>query len=341
LIGAAGSDIIGADHSAGSNLMPKLSIGIPVFNGQEFLPALLDSLLEQTFGDFEILICDNASSDRTPQICCEYERRDSRIHYFRNDRNLGAIANFNRVFELSAAPFFKWAAHDDLYREAYLEACVALLEANPDAVLAHTGTAFIDEKGEMLPFEQETRSFIDPKTGKRYWADVPDIGDTGVAINRFWQVLTRARWGTHMFGVVRREILQQTSLLPNFAGSDRAMLAELTLLGRFRCANEPMFLKRFHANVSWALDHAELKSFLNTDGKRYSRRLRQIRAFFGAPRGKPISVVSKLVCFMLVAVHSARVVVQHAGHGDPRKAPRGYGWRGARGPTLRQRTPLR
>src|SRR5690242_19524715 len=256
--------------------MPKLSIGIPVFNGQEFLPALLDSLLAQTFRDFEILICDNASSDRTPQICREYERRDPRIHYARNSRNLGAIANFNRVFELSNAPLFKWAAHDDLYHEAYLNACASLLESNPDAVLAHTGTAFIDETGEMLPYEEDTGSYLDTKTGKRYWADVPSIGDTSLAVSRFWQVLNRARWGTHMFGVVRRQALQQTSLLPNFAGSDRAMLAELALLGRFRCASEPLFLKRFHADVSWTLDHAELKKFLSTDDKHYSRRLRQI-----------------------------------------------------------------
>src|ERR1700751_3293571 len=110
--------------------MPKLSIGIPVFNGQEFLPELLDSLLAQTFGDFEILICDNASTDRTPQICSEYARRDSRVRFVRNQRNLGAVANFNRVFELSTAPLFKWAAHDDLYHQAYLDACVSLLEKN-------------------------------------------------------------------------------------------------------------------------------------------------------------------------------------------------------------------
>jgi glycosyltransferase involved in cell wall biosynthesis len=321
--------------------MPKLSIGIPVFNGQEFLPELLDSLLAQTFRDFEILICDNASSDRTPEICCEYERHDSRIHLIRNERNLGAIANFNRVFELSTAPLFKWAAHDDLYHEAYLDACVRLLEENPDTILAHTGTAFINEKSEILPFEQETGSFIDLKPGRRYWADVPSIGDTPVAINRFWQVLTRARWGTHMFGVIRREILQQTSLLPNFAGSDRAMLAELALLGRFRCASERLFLKRFHANVSSALSHKELKGFLSTDGKRYSRRLRQIKAFFGAPRGKPVGVVSKSVCFMLVAAHSAKITVQIVGQNDPRRAAHGahgYGWPGALAPGLRRRT---
>jgi hypothetical protein len=214
-----------------------------------------------------------------------------------------------------------------------------LLEENPDIILAHTGTVFIDEKSEILPFEQETGSFIDPKTGRRYWADVPSIGDTPVAINRFWQVLTRARWGTHMFGVVRREILQQTSLLPNFAGSDRAMLAELALLGRFRCANKPLFLKRFHANVSYALNHKELKGFLSTDSKRYSRRLRQIKAFFGAPRGKPIGLVSKWVCFMLVAAHSAKTTVQLVGQNDPRRAAHGYGWPGALAPGLRRRTP--
>jgi glycosyltransferase involved in cell wall biosynthesis len=320
--------------------MPKLSIGVPVFNGQEFLPELLDSLLAQTFKDFEIVICDNASSDRTPQICREYEHHDSRIHYIRNARNLGANPNFNRVFELSTAPLFKWAAHDDLYHEGYLEVCVRLLEENPDIVLAHTGTAFIDEKAEILPFEQETGSYIDPKTGKRYWPDVPSIGDTPRSVNRFWQVLTRARWGTHMYGVVPREILQQTSLLSTFGSADRSMLAELALLGRFQCANEPLFLKRLHANASWALDHNELKNFVNTDDKRYSRRLRQLKAFFGAPRGKPIGVVTKSMCFMLVAAHSAKIAAQQLpGQNDQRRAPHGYGWPGVLAPRLRRRTP--
>jgi len=317
--------------------MPKLSIGIPVFNGQEFLPELLDGLLAQTFRDFEILICDNASTDRTPQICCEYERRDPRVHHVRNERNLGSVANFNRVFELSTAPLFKWAAHDDLHHEAYLEACVRLIEQNPDVVLAHTGTAFIDENSEIMPFDEQTGSFVDPKTGRRYWADVTSIGDDPVAASRFWHVLTRARWGTHMFGVIRREILQRTSLLPNFPGSDRAMLAELALLGRFRCANERLFLKRFHASASAALDLKELRTFLSTDGKRYSRRLRQIKAFFGAPIGKPISIVSKSVCLMLVAAHSARITVQSIGRNDPRMAAHGYGWPGALAPETRRR----
>ena len=110
------------------NHPPRLSIGLPVYNGQHLLARALDSLLAQTFRDFEIIISDNASSDSTPQICRAYARRDRRIRYVRNSRNLGAIANFNRVFELSRAPLFKWAAHDDLYRETYLERCIRLLE---------------------------------------------------------------------------------------------------------------------------------------------------------------------------------------------------------------------
>jgi glycosyltransferase involved in cell wall biosynthesis len=317
--------------------MPKLSIGIPVFNGQGFLPELLDSLLAQTFRDFEILVCDNASTDRTSRICGEYRRRDSRIHIIRNHRNVGAISNYNRVFELSTAPLFKWAAHDDVHHATYLETCVRLLEQDQDAVLAHTGTAFIDETSRILPFERETGSFVDRSSGRRYWPDVPGIGDSPVAVDRFWQVLTRARWGSHMYGVIRREALQHTSLLPNFPGSDRVMLAELALLGRFRSASEPLFLKRLHASGSAALDQKTLRGFLSPDGRRYSRRLRQVRAYFGAPKGKPISITSKSACCLLVAAHALKVAVQSIGRTDPRLSPRGYGWRGPLGRALRHK----
>src|SRR5258705_589930 len=114
----------------------KLSIGLPVYNGERFLAQALDCLLAQTFRNFEIIISDNASIDRTPEICRAYAQRDCRVRYVRNRRNLGAIANFNRVFELSAAPLFKWAAPDDLYDKIYLDSCVRILDDNPDVILA-------------------------------------------------------------------------------------------------------------------------------------------------------------------------------------------------------------
>ena len=315
-----------APHSP-IDFVPKLSIGLPVYNAEQFLPQALDCLLAQTFGNFEIIISDNASTDRTPQICREYVSRDHRIRYFRSDTNLGAIANFNRTFELSAAPLFKWAAHDDLHRSRYLESCVRLLDEDPAVVLAHSGTAFIGDDGQEFPFEHVTETYVDPKTGARQRPDSPTIGDSPIAAKRFWQVLARARWGSHMFAVMRREALQRTHLLPTFAGSDRAMLAELALLGRFRAVPEGLFLKRFHAAVSWTLNQRELKSFLSTDGKAYSRRARQLKAFFSAPRGKPVGVLTKATCTAMVAVHCAKITAQSVARKEARNAAQGAVWR--------------
>jgi glycosyltransferase involved in cell wall biosynthesis len=309
------------------NASPRLSIGLPVYNGQRFLEPALACLLAQTFDDFEIIIADNASTDRTPEICESYRRRDLRVRYIRNERNLGAIANFNRVFQLSTAPLFKWAAHDDLYRESYLETCVRLLDEDPDAILAHSNTTFINENGELFPFDHISGCYIDPKTGVRQKADSPDIGDSPVAIRRFRQVLAGARWGTSMFGVVRRKALQQTRLLPNFAGSDRAMLLELALLGRFRSSPDCLFLKRFHAGSSWALSQGELKSFLSTDGRAYWRRARQLHAFFSAPRGKPIGALGKSICAAMLAAHCARIAGQVLMGKERRTAAQGLVWR--------------
>lgn len=313
----------------------RLSIGLPVYNGERFLPQAFDCLLAQTFRDFEIIVCDNASTDLTAQICREYAARDRRILHVRNDTNLGAIANFNRTFELSSAPLFKWAAHDDLHHLTYLETCMRLLDDDPGVVLAHSATAFIDDDGEAFPFDGATGAFLDPKTGARQVPDSPAIGDSPVGVARFWQVLSRARWGSHMFAVIRRDALRQTSLLPNFAGSDRALLAELALLGRFRAAPERLFLKRFHAGVSWALNQKELKSFLSTDGKSYSRRARQIRAFFGAPSGKPVSPASKAICMAMVAAHCVKTTSRALARRDARDAAQGSVWRSQAGTSVR------
>ena len=130
--------------------VPKLSIGLPVYNAEQLLPQALDHILAQTFKDFELVICDNASTDRTSRICRDYAGRDARIRYVRNDRNLGANPNYNRTYELSAAPLFKWAAHDDLYQRTYLENCVRILDDDPTVVLAHSGTTFIGDDGQAF-----------------------------------------------------------------------------------------------------------------------------------------------------------------------------------------------
>ena len=310
-----------------ANASPRLSIGLPVYNGERFLAQALECLLAQTFGDFELVISDNASTDRTPEICHAYVQRDPRVRYVRNPLNLGSVPNFNRVFELSTAPLFKWAAHDDLHHETYLEGCVRLLDEDPAVVLAHSGTAFIDDHGELFPLCPETGSYIDPKTAAHVVADSPDIGDSPMAVKRFWQVLARARWGTHQFGVIRRASLQQTRLDQNFSGGDRAMLVELALLGRFQSSPERLFLKRIHPDASWALNQRELKSWLSNDGKPYWRRARQLEAFFSAPRGKPIMMLDKTICTMMVAAHCVRVACRALAGNEARNAAQGSAWR--------------
>jgi len=309
---------------------PRVSIGLPVYNGQSFLREAVESFLVQTFGDFELVICDNASTDGTEDICRELARSDSRIRYVRNETNLGALPNFNKAFHLSRAPLFKWAAHDDLYEKTYIETCVSILNANPDVVLAHSATAFIDQTGKTFPIDAESGCYVDPYTGVHQRPDHPSVADSPNAAVRFWQVLTGARWGSHMFGLVRREALARTQLLLNFSASDRAMLAELALLGRYKASPEILFKKRFHEQVSWALSQAELKSFISTDGKAYSRRARQLHAYFTAARGKPVGIATKAVCTAMVAAHSARIAAHAAMQKDARTAAQGAVWRNKR-----------
>jgi glycosyltransferase involved in cell wall biosynthesis len=306
---------------------PRLSIGLPVYNGARYLPDALDSFLAQTFQDFEVVVSDNASTDRTEEICRSYAVRDPRIHYYRNERNMGAIPNFNRVFALSRSPLFKWTAHDDLYHPHYVETCIRILDGNPDVILAHCKTAFVDDRGETFPVDPATGCYVDPRTGVAQTPDSPTIADSPVAALRFWQVLARARWGTHMFGIMRREMLQNTHLIPNFASGDRAMLAELALLGRFRCANEALFSKRFHEDVSWALNQHELVGWLSTDDQAYSRRARQLKAFFATPQGKPVGILTKAACVGLVAAHCVKTAAQALARKDARDAAQGSVWR--------------
>ena len=106
----------------------QLSIGLPIYNGEEFLKEAIESLINQTFEDFEIVISDNASTDQTQQICRYYADLDPRIRYYRCKQNLGAAWNYNRVFELSYGEYFKWAAHDDFCGPAFFERCVDALD---------------------------------------------------------------------------------------------------------------------------------------------------------------------------------------------------------------------
>jgi len=124
---------------------PLVSVGLYVYNGERFLEEALDSILNQTFTDFELIISDNASTDRTGEIAEGYAKRDDRIRYYRSEKNMGGGWNMRRVYELATGKYFKWAAADDLLEPDFLRRCVEILESDPGCVVAQASTKQVDE----------------------------------------------------------------------------------------------------------------------------------------------------------------------------------------------------
>lgn len=212
---------------------PKVSIGLPVYNGENFLSQALDSILGQTFENFELILSDNGSEDSTPDICIRYARTDSRIKYFRAKTNQGAAHNFNFVARKAEGTYFKWAAHDDLCAPQYLERCVERLDADPTIALCHTLSHCIDETGNVVSILKRDRGFDGDTPAKRFHA----------LVNKRHMCVT-------IFGLFRRELLLETPLLQAYSTSDRNLLAEIGLLGKIHVIEEILFARRDHPQTS-------------------------------------------------------------------------------------------
>jgi glycosyltransferase involved in cell wall biosynthesis len=218
--------------------MPRVSIGLPVYNGEKYLKETLDALLAQTFRDFELVIADNASTDATGEICRSYAAVDPRIRYHRNSVNLGAGRNYNLVVELARGELFKWSAHDDVCAPTFLERCVAALDADPGAVLAFTEFIDIDDGGKVLPVRAKShvplsRRAVHPRPWQRF------------------RRLTQFDYTCEeVFGLIRMGTLRKTRLIMSYTDSDRTLLAELGLHGRFAVVLEPLWLHRLHKGSS-------------------------------------------------------------------------------------------
>jgi glycosyltransferase involved in cell wall biosynthesis len=216
--------------------MPLISIGLPVYNGEAFLPQALDSLLSQTVADFELIISDNASRDRTPDICVSYAKLDARIKYSRTDKLLRPGENYNRTLELSSGKYFKWAAHDDVCAPTFLDKCLEVLETDPSVVLAYSKVKIIDPQG----VEVETYKYKLP-------TDSPSPSERFGALVR---ANHRIYGGYEIFGLIRTETLLSIPRKGNYARADSVVLARLSLRGRFHEVPEFLFLSRDHETRS-------------------------------------------------------------------------------------------
>jgi glycosyltransferase involved in cell wall biosynthesis len=213
-------------------LAPSVSIGLPVYNGANYVAESIQSLLSQTHEDFELVISDNASTDETRNICEQFAAADSRIRYHRSPSNRGAAWNHNEVFRLSRGRYFRWSSHDDVYAPEYVQRCVEILETRPDVVLAYPRVRLIDAAGTIghrLPY--------------------PPVACEADVAARFASVLHQT--GCYaIYGVIRSELIRRTGLFKPWAAADKNMLARLALFGRFYQVEEDLLYFRSHPGRS-------------------------------------------------------------------------------------------
>ncbi|GAC1574701.1 MAG: glycosyltransferase family 2 protein [Candidatus Elarobacter sp.] len=215
---------------------PLVSVGLPVRNGERFLAQAIDSILAQTFEDFELIISDNASTDATPAIAATYAERDTRVRFLRNASDRGAAYNYNRVTALARGRYIRHAAHDDVLAPTNLERCVALLEADASIVLAYPQMSRIDESGTVM---DTFRGSLDL-----------DEGDPVARWRRFVRLIHQGSMCDPVFGVFRADALRDTPVLRSIIGADMLLLGDIVLRGRVVEVPEVLFFERWFAGTS-------------------------------------------------------------------------------------------
>jgi len=206
--------------------MPLVSIGVPVYNGERFVRQALDSLLEQSYGNLEVIISDNASTDRTSAICKDYAARDPRIRYHRIDVNMGLSANFRRVFELSSGEYFMWACADDLRPPSAVEDCLKALLRNNRAVMAHGAVLVKRDCREDLVAVANEMDLSDPDGAERVRVFTKGIGHNAM-----------------LYGLYRRRSLAR-GRFKDWTGQDYLFCLQMCLLGPLEYDPHPMIIYR-------------------------------------------------------------------------------------------------
>jgi len=260
-----------------------LTIGLPVYNGEKYLAEAIESILAQTFTNFNLIVSDNASTDKTEEICASYIKKDARIKYIKNDKNYGAAYNHNKVFEMSSTKYFKWIACDDIHSPTFIEKCINVLENHSEIVLVYLKSANIGPNGKFL--EENCFNLK---------------GNSDFANKRFDSFINIDHNSNSIFGIIRRSALVKTDLLRNFLSGDRMLLAQLALLGKFYEIPEVLFFWRRHENSSTiAYDYYNRTEWWDT--KKANSAIfphwRLFKEYFASVIKSRISIKEKLLCF--------------------------------------------
>ena len=173
--------------------MPRVSIGLPTYNRAALLPRALDALLGQEYGDFELVVCDNASADGTEEVARAYAARDRRVRYVRQPNNVGVLGNFARALDEARGEYFMWAADDDAWSPRYVSTLAARLERHPEVALCAAEVQRVDPEGRPLPSPAEGRPFYELVPGRSRFG-------------RLW-VAVRSHAANQVYGLFRRDAL--------------------------------------------------------------------------------------------------------------------------------------
>lgn len=288
-------------------MAPKVSIGMPVYNGQEYLEDAVNAILRQSFEDFELIISDNCSTDDSVAICETLAAMDPRIRLVRQTENLGAIGNFNALVHLANGQYFKWAAHDDLMESSFLKRCVEALDQDETLAWCHSRSDMVDANGrsfrEILPPDDPELEFS--SDGEVTWKGHPRVGfDSDDPIVRFQGVILGTNWCVDSYGLFRLESLKRTRLLLPFYGAEKVLLGEVSLFGRYHEIPELLFYQRVHDKASSNLDSAAAQANF-AESKRKSNpfistRLPIMMAHLGAVTHAPLSLSQYLRGYLVV-----------------------------------------
>lgn len=285
-------------EGAGRSGVPRVTIGLPVRNGENYLRDAIESILAQSFTDFRLIIADNASDDSTEAICRGYVARDPRVSYHRHESNIGAAPNFNWIFGLNTSEYFKWAAHDDILGPDFLKVCVERLDREPDLALCHTLSVKIDGSRRVCGTYDDQL----PLDGKR-------------PRDRFRSILWVDHF-TEIWGVMRASDLRKTRLYGSYIGSDRTLLAELLLTGAIAYVPGYHFFRRDHdgcycrskqsaaERLRW-FDPAKTHPVLN-DGPA------KLMAYLRAIRTHPMPMLDRAACVADLAKWAGRRALDRA-----------------------------
>ena len=277
---------------------PRVTIGLPVYNGERHLRESIESILAQTYQDFELIIGDNGSTDGSGAICRGFAASDHRIRYHRHARNLGAARNHNWLVGQARGDLFKWASDDDILAPTFLERLVAALDDCPEASLAFPRTRVIDSEGETV-------------TDLGRWgigdsaSDEPAMSVHSSPSDRLITVL-REHDVAPCFGLMRTAVMRLTRLNESYLSSDRPFLAEMAMAGRFAEVDELLFLRRWPGGKRGpraATDsRREIAEWFEPGlGRRYP--LHQTKVFHGyvrAVREARIAPRERVRCFVAV-----------------------------------------